>query len=62
MIATATTDAVGFYYFAGTDRLTVGGNYTVTVTPPKGYKTSTPKWQLIQWKGTAVTLPNFVLN
>jgi hypothetical protein len=49
VIATTTTDAVGFYYFADASGLTLGANYTVHVTLPKGYKTSTPASQTFTW-------------
>jgi len=62
VIATATTDSVGFFYFADTSGLTVGANYTVKVTLPKGYKSSTPASQAFTWKTVGVTLSNFVLN
>jgi hypothetical protein len=62
VIATATTDAVGFYYFAGTSGLTPGANYTVNVTLPKGYKTSTPASQTFTWSASPVKLASFALN
>ena len=61
VIATASTDAVGFYYF-DTDSLTLGAQYSVTVTIPKGYKTSLPASQAITWSGGPVKLADFVLN
>ena len=60
VIETTTADAMGFYYFAETSGLTPGANYTVKVTPPKPYKSSTSS--TFNWQGTAVTLPNLVLN
>ena len=62
LIATSTTDSVGFYYFADVSGLAVGTNYTVNVTVPKGHKTSTPASQSFTWKGTPITLSNFALN
>ena len=62
IIATTVTDAVGFYYFAGTSSLSSGASYSVTVTPPKGYRSSTPAVQLFTWQSTSVALNKFVLN
>ena len=62
LVVTATTDAVGFYYFASTSSLTTGGNYTVKVTVPKTYRNSSPSSQGFSWKSAAVSLNNFVLN
>ena len=62
LIATTTTDSTGFYYFADVSGLTVGTNYTINISVPKGYKTSTPASQTFTWKGTAITLSNFVVN
>jgi hypothetical protein len=62
LIATTTTDAEGFYYFAETGGFTAGGNYTVKVTLPKGYKTSLPASQAFTWQTAPVTASNFVLN
>jgi SdrD B-like domain len=62
VIATAVTDGVGFYYFADTGGLTKGVNYTVNVTLPKGYKSSTPSSQAFTWQGSLVGLSSFVLN
>ena len=62
VIATATTDSAGLFYFADTSGLTGGANYTVKVTLPKGYKSSTPASQAFTWKAVGVALGNFVLN
>ena len=62
VIATSTTDAVGFYYFPGTGSLAPGASYTIAVTPPKGYKSSTPASQLFTWNSTTVALSRFVLK
>lgn len=62
VVATATTDSVGFYYFANTSGLVRGGNYKVNVTSPPGYSVSTPPYQAFAWQGTALSLSNFVLN
>jgi hypothetical protein len=62
IIATATTDAAGFYYFATTGGLAIGKTYTVKVTPPVDYKNSIPTSQNITWSANAVTLANFGLR
>jgi uncharacterized repeat protein (TIGR01451 family) len=61
-VASAATDATGFYYFAATSGLTPGVNYNVKVTVPKAYKNSSPASQGFTWKSAAVSLNNFVLN
>jgi hypothetical protein len=60
VVASATTDATGFYFFAKTRAFTIGSNYTVKVTPPKPYRSVTSP--TFSWKGTAVTVANSVLN
>ncbi|HTI39691.1 MAG TPA: choice-of-anchor Q domain-containing protein [Vicinamibacterales bacterium] len=62
VVATTATDAVGFYYFADPSGLTAGTAYTVTVTLPKGYKSSSPGTQSFTWSNSPVLLPNFVLK
>ena len=62
VVATSTTDAVGFYYFAATNTLNLGAGYTIKVTLPKGYKSSTPSTQSLTWSATPLLLGNFVLN
>ena len=62
VVATATTDSTGFYFFPLTRGWTLGSNYTVKVTLPKGYKTSTPASQNFTWQATEVMLSSFVLN
>ena len=62
VVATTTTDAVGFYYFADASGLMQGANYTVQVTLPKGYKASTPASQTFTWSASTVKLGNFALN
>ena len=59
--ATATTDAVGFYYFGDTSGLRQGTNYTIKVALPKGFKSSTPASQSFTWSANSV-LGNFVLQ
>ncbi len=61
-IATATTDAAGFYVFPKTNALKAGTTYAVTVTPPKGYKTVTPSQQAVTWKVAQVVLGAFTLQ
>jgi hypothetical protein len=62
-IATATTDATGFYYFADTSThgLITGGQYLLQVTLPPGYSTSMPGSQTFTWSASSV-LGNFVLD
>jgi len=62
IVATATTDVTGFYYFAATGGLTPGASYSVKVSVPKGYKSSTPASYSVTWKALEVILNNFVLN
>lgn len=62
LIATASTDDTGFYYFPFTRLLTQGALYTIQVSAPKGYKKSTPASQTFTWLGDSVTLSTFVLN
>ena len=62
VIASATTDVTGFYYFPATSNLTFGASYTLRVSVPKGYKNSTPSSQTFTWKNAGITLSNFVVN
>jgi hypothetical protein len=62
VVATAVTDNTGFYFFPLTRAWTPGAVYTVKVTVPKGYKTSTPASQEFIWQATQVMISNFVLN
>jgi uncharacterized repeat protein (TIGR01451 family) len=61
-IATATTDATGFYYYAATGGLSSGASYSVKVTVPKAYRNSTPSSQSFTWRLVGVALNNFVVN
>lgn len=61
IVATAITDAAGFYYFADVSRLVSPSNYILTVTLPKGYKTSSPASTVFTWSGTPVRA-SFSLN
>jgi hypothetical protein len=57
------TDATGFYYFATTNLLTPGRQYTVKVTGfPRKFATSTPASQLFSWSSAALSLSTFVLT
>lgn len=60
VIATAATDATGFYYFAASG-LTVGQSYTLRVAVPAGYTSSTPASQTFTWSAASV-VGNFMLN
>jgi hypothetical protein len=62
VVASATADVTGFYFFPKTRGLKLGLEYTVKVTLPKGYRISTPATQTFKWRGTEITLSNFVLN
>ena len=62
-IASTTTDATGFYFFAQTSTLISGATYNVRVTGlPKQFTTSTPASQSFTWSAAQVNLNNFVLN
>jgi len=63
VVATTTPDQTGFYFFAQTNSLVVGANYTVRITTiPKPYTTSTPTAQSFTWSAAQVNLNNFMLN
>jgi hypothetical protein len=62
VVATATTDVTGFYYFATTGGLTIGKTYTVKVTLPSGYRGSMPSSQSFTWKAIGIALSKFTLN
>jgi hypothetical protein len=61
VVATATTDAIGFYYF-DTTALKAGAQYSASVTIPKGYKASSPASQSFTWTGKPLQLATFTLN
>jgi len=61
VVATATTDSAGVYYLADVSALTTGANYTLSVSLPKGYKSSTPASQTFTWSSNAV-IGNFLLK
>jgi uncharacterized repeat protein (TIGR01451 family) len=62
VVAKATTDVTGFYYFPVTSGLTSGSSYSMKVTVPKTFKNSSPSSQNFTWRSVAVALSNFVLN
>ena len=62
VIASAVTDATGFYVFPRTGALKPGMDYTVKVTVPKAYKTATPSTQTFTWNATMVSLSRCVLK
>jgi hypothetical protein len=63
VVATAESDATGFYFFARTSGLAVDSGYSVKVSRmPKPYKKSTPATQAFTWKGTATNFNAFVLK
>ena len=57
--ATAATDSAGFYYFADVSGLAYRSTYTVSVSVPKGFKSS-PASVSFTWSGNPV-LGNFAL-
>jgi hypothetical protein len=61
ILASATTDSTGFYYFASTSSLIPGTTYTVFVTGfPSGYSSSTS--YTFTWSGAAMSIPNLVVS
>ena len=62
LVATATSDSTGFFYFPVTSIFTSGSPYTLKVTLPKGYKSSSSASAWFTWKGSAVKLNSIVLN
>jgi hypothetical protein len=62
-VATAETDATGFYFFAKTSDLVSNAGYSIKVSRlPKPYKNSTPATQTFIWTGSAVAFKPFVIN
>jgi mRNA-degrading endonuclease toxin of MazEF toxin-antitoxin module len=62
IVATATTDAMGFYYFAATESLSKGASYSIKIVFPNSYHSSTPSSQTFTWQATSVLASNFVLK
>jgi len=62
LVATATSDSTGFFYFPVTNIFTSGSSYTVNVNLPKGYKSSAPANPTFTWNKLAVKLNSIVLN
>jgi len=62
VVATATTDSTGLYFFPLTRGWTLGQSYTVKVTLPKGYKTTTPTSKNFTWQASQVILNGFVID
>jgi sugar lactone lactonase YvrE len=60
--ATTTSDITGFYFFPTTGGLASTSSYTVQVTLPSGFTTSTPAGQMFSWSGRGMALSNFVLK
>jgi hypothetical protein len=61
-VASAMTDAAGFYYFPATQGLKPGTAYTVSVTLPKGYRSAAPSSVELQWRGLEAILGAFILH
>lgn len=61
VVATAITDAAGFYYFSDTSGLAGGATYSIVVALPSGYSNATPAVQTFTWSGASL-VANFVLN
>jgi len=62
VIASAATDATGFYVLAKTTAFAAGSSYTVKVSPAKPYKSSTPASLAFRWTAVPVVLQDFVVN
>jgi hypothetical protein len=60
VIATAITDAAGFYYFSPTSGMTPGADYTVKLALKGAGNTNLS--QTFSWNATATVLKAFVLN
>lgn len=63
MVATASTDITGYYFFATTGFLVPGSSYSVAVTGlPPGFATTPPASPAFAWSGTGMMVGNFVLK
>lgn len=63
VVATATTDITGFYFFATMSVLTPSASYSVAVTAlPIGFMTTTPPSPAFIWSGSGLMIGDFVLN
>jgi hypothetical protein len=63
MVATASTDITGYYFFATTGVLVPGSSYSVAVTGlPPGFVTTPPASPAFAWSGTGMMVGNFVLK
>jgi len=61
-IASAASDAAGFYYFSATQTLQSGTDYSVAISIPKGYRTASPASAAIRWAGVEVILTTFTVK
>jgi uncharacterized delta-60 repeat protein len=63
VVATAVTDATGFYFFSATNAWSIGSTYVARVSGlPSGFTTATPSSQAFTWEGGAGQLESFVLK
>jgi Bacterial Ig-like domain (group 2)/Galactose oxidase, central domain/HYR domain len=63
IVATATSDVTGFYFFATTGLLSAGATYSVSVTGfPAGFTSSAPAVQTFTWTGSSISFSNFTLT
>jgi alpha-tubulin suppressor-like RCC1 family protein len=63
IVATATSDVTGFYFFATTGLLSTGVTYSVSVTGfPAGFTSSSPQVQTFTWVGSSISFSNFTLT
>jgi hypothetical protein len=63
IVATATTDVTGFYYFPATNVLAANTSYTIEVNPiPSPLSTSTPPASTFTWTGSSGLTFTFTLN
>ena len=62
-VATAVTDATGFYFFPATNAWSIGSTYVARVTGlPAGFAAVTPSSQTFAWEGAAGQLEDFVVK